>query len=435
MRATIRSLSIISLIILFACAACAQQADPLADTLAAIPGVKTVEKLAASEEGISNWLIMFEQPIDHENPWRGSFTQRMFLTHRDSAAPMVMITDGYNVDLNIRYELTNYLGANQLYIEHRYFGQSAPEKLDWQYLTIEQAAEDHHAIRTAFGSVYGDKWISTGISKGGQTALYYKYFYPQDVTATVAYVAPIALAQEDGRIWEFLAEVGSEECREEIAGFQRRVLENREAMLAFLKEFEEKYKQEFLLGREATLEIIVAEYPFSFWQFYKGLCGKHPGQEATAKELYDHLRKSVPFFLYTKKSWTGLQPAFYQFVTQIGYYGFEVDHLGDLIKHREMIDNRHFGPPGVELKYDGTLVHKMHPWLETRAQNVIYIYGALDTWSACAISPASSTNSFAVYQADGNHGTRIGSLTPEDRKRILDALAGWTGIEIHQEEK
>jgi hypothetical protein len=406
----------------------AAQDENLSDQLASIEGVISVEKLGTFEDGSSSWKLFFSQPVDHSNPEGPGLKQRMFLIHRDFSAPMVMITDGYSVNRNVPYELTSNLQANQLYIEHRYFGQSKPENADWKYLTITQAAEDHHAIREAFGSRYQQQWISTGISKGGQTALFYKFFYPQDVSATVAYVAPIVLAREDERPWDFVENIGTEECRAAIRDFQNAVLSRRAEIIPLLENYQERFKQKFLYGPSVTLEFLVAEYPFSFWQMYKGFCSRIPGNEASANELYQHLLQVVPSYLYTEATFASLAPAFYQFVTEIGYYGFRVDHLSGLLLHEAQLDNANFAPQNTDLTYSNELMLKIEEFLRTRAQNVIYVYGELDTWSACALKPAASTNSFAVYIKDGAHSSRIGNLSEEDREGVYSRIKCWIGM-------
>jgi len=70
------------------------------------------------------------------------------------------------------YELSEMLGANQLDVEHRFYGESIPEDFDWQYLTIEQATADYHHINDIFNTFYSKSWVSTGISKGGQTSIF-----------------------------------------------------------------------------------------------------------------------------------------------------------------------------------------------------------------------------------------------------------------------
>ena len=71
-------------------------------------------------------------------------------------------------------ELCPILQANQLFVEHRYFGKSVPDSVTWQDLTVENAAADQHHIVQIFKKIYTQKWVSTGISKGGETALYHR---------------------------------------------------------------------------------------------------------------------------------------------------------------------------------------------------------------------------------------------------------------------
>ena len=118
-----------------------------------------------------------------------------------------------------------------MYVEHRYFGPSTPNPVDWKYLTAEQDAGDYHYIRTLFGKVYKGKWIATGVSKGGQTATEYKVFYPDDVDVTIPYVAPINYARLDPRIDEHFKTVGTKEQRKQIKDIQLYLLKNKSHVL------------------------------------------------------------------------------------------------------------------------------------------------------------------------------------------------------------
>ena len=69
-------------------------------------------------------------------------------------APMVLMTAGYaNNWGDYRVELTQLLEANQLVVEHRFFGNSRPYPLDWSLLDIRQAAADHHRIVQDIGPI------------------------------------------------------------------------------------------------------------------------------------------------------------------------------------------------------------------------------------------------------------------------------------------
>ena len=56
-----------------------------------------------------------------------------------------------------------------------------------------------------------------GISKGGQTTIFHRYFYPADVDISVPYVAPLNLEYVDPRLDKFLNRVLIRSGREEQA--------------------------------------------------------------------------------------------------------------------------------------------------------------------------------------------------------------------------
>ena len=134
---------------------------------------------------------------------------------------------GYESTYKSITEPARLIGANQFDVEHRFFGESIPAGMDYKYLTIEQATADLHHIREVLGSVYKKDWISTGISKGGETTVYYRYFFPNDVKVSVPYVAPLALSMEDPRIYHFFDTVNTSEFRTAVLDLQTRMLKNR----------------------------------------------------------------------------------------------------------------------------------------------------------------------------------------------------------------
>ena len=126
-----------------------------------------------------------------------------------------------------RNEVEQILSANNIGVEYRYFGKSIPDSMQWEYLTIEQAAADLHAVNLLFKQLYKGKWFSTGISKGGQTTIYYKYFYPEDIDVAIPYVAPIDNALEDTRIYTFLDTIGTPGMQAEYPRFSGIFIEKR----------------------------------------------------------------------------------------------------------------------------------------------------------------------------------------------------------------
>ncbi len=111
--------------------------------------------------------LRIRQPLDHDNPATGHFYQRVFLLHKEFNKPVLLETEGYAARPDKISEITKLIDANQIIVEHRYFGESIPDSLDYQYLNIRQAAADHHRITQLFRQIYTGKWVTSGISKGG----------------------------------------------------------------------------------------------------------------------------------------------------------------------------------------------------------------------------------------------------------------------------
>jgi hypothetical protein len=158
-------------LILFVCTGVRAQTD-FEQRLLALPGLQTANKIAG-QAGQPVYELYFRQPLDHGDTTKGFFQQKVFLTHRGTEEPTVIVTEGYTAPGPRYYELSELLGANQLRVEHRYFGDSQPESGDFAYLNLKQATADYHHLRELFAELYPEKWVSTGISKGGATTVIY----------------------------------------------------------------------------------------------------------------------------------------------------------------------------------------------------------------------------------------------------------------------
>ena len=171
--------------------------------------------------------------------------------------------------MNPKYqeELTKLLDANLVFVEYRYFLESIPEPCNWDYLTAENSAYDLHNVNQTFKQLYTGKWISTGISKGGQTTMLYRAFFPDDVDISVPYVGPLCKGVEDGRHEPFLRKVGTKKERKKIEGFQLEVLKRKADMLPLLESFSKEKGLEYRIPIAEVLDYCVLEYPFALWQW------------------------------------------------------------------------------------------------------------------------------------------------------------------------
>ena len=259
----------------------------------------TISKMEAEEHYQQAYQIVLRSPLDHKNPEAGYFDHYVYLSHADVHQPVVLVTEGYSAKPRT-YELSKLIRANQVQVEYRFYGKSKPDPIQWEYLKNDQAIEDYHQLVVKLKDIYSGKWISTGISKGGETVLIYKSKYPDDVDVAVPYVAPLINGLEDPRTQEFIDTKGSDECRVKIVDFQRAVLKNREGMLEKMTSYSQEKEMHFtIVSQEETLEYAVLEYPFSFWQ-WGGVCDEIPGSDSSVEELFSYLIKIPGISLYIR---------------------------------------------------------------------------------------------------------------------------------------
>jgi hypothetical protein len=403
-------------------------ASELSDLLKTIPRIKQIREINAPNGFKEAYEIMFLQPLDHNNPNGESFLQRIWLSHRDFSMPVVFDTEGYSADYNYINELSTIIGANQIIVEHRFFGNSAPDSMQqkWIYLTIFQAANDHHAIHEAFKTIYKDKWISTGISKGGQTAVYYRSLFPNDVDVTVGYVCPIAFSPEDPRAYSFFNTVGTDDCREKVFKFQKAVLKNRNKIFPLFLDEVKSRGYVYDISLPAAFEYTVLEYAFSFWQWSCD-CDQIPTENASIKVLYNHLY-SISGFDYFSRS--DMETFFYQALTELGYYNYDITPFGNLIKYIDKPTYAFMAPKNVSITYNPKPLQDVNTFIQNEGNNILYIYGEFDPWSSCAANVSDKTNAVKIVKKGGNHTTRIFNMSDDEREIAYKTLEDWLNITI-----
>lgn len=403
----------------------------VSEQLKTIPGLE-VQVKDTSGSGFQNcFILQFEQDINHASATSKKFKQRVFLFHKNENLPTVFVTEGYEAAYasrkGFREELSKIYKANLVVVEHRYFGTSVPDSIDYTYLNLEQATADYHAIRQKLGDLYKGKWIATGISKGGQTSLSYRAFYPNDVDVTVAYVAPVNKSLTDPRIEKFLNNDGTVECRKKIYEFQLGLLKQEDTLVALYKQYAEKNKYTFCYDPRLMFEYEVLEYPFSFWQWGHGVCDSIPLANAKPERLLQELVDNVPLKYYTEKGIRASEAFFYQAYTELGFYEYNPEPFKNYLPQKEY-PNSLFAPHNAQLTFNPKTKEKVINYLNTSGNNIIYIYGELDPWSATAFTPNDKTNALKIVKPKGSHATRILNMAPGQQQKIYSTLESWIGI-------
>jgi hypothetical protein len=375
------------------------------------------------------YQMILKQPLDHSNPEAGFFNHYIYLSHSDYNKPTVLITEGYGAR-HRTYELSEMLKSNQVMVEYRFYGKSRPTPIQWEYLTNDQAIADYHSIVTKLKQLYKNKWLSTGISKGGETVLIYKSKYPKDIDVAVPYVAPLINTQEDPKTEQHINTIGTDECRSKILKYQRHILENRAAVLEELERFSEEKKMSFTeVSLEEALEYAVLEFPFSFWQ-WGGKCEDIPDASANPVALFNYVNQIVGFSFYNDKTYYRLLPSYYQHMKELGYYGFDTTPVKDLIKVVHKPTNMRFAPKDVNIVYNPNYIKKVRDYAENKGDNILYVYGEYDTWGACAPTPKPNVDALKMVLKGGSHSTRIKHFSESDQQKVYSKLQDWLGDAI-----
>lgn len=414
-------------------AACSDATGPgsrdLLDRLNALPGV-TATEIPPHYGYARQFALEITQPVNHDDPKGPTFVQRAWLSHAGEDRPMVFGAYGYGASEESGEELAGILQANGLYVTHRYFPGSRPLPTDWRWLDIRQAAADHHRIVTLLKEIYPGKWVSAGASKSGMTPLFHRRFYPSDVDATVAYVAPLMFDLGDPRFLPWLAATGSAEEKAAIHGFQRRLLEREDELLPLFRAWFAANGLTLSLPAGPMFEDAVDSYEWGYWQRHIWTPGDIPGPDTPPDAWINHLATTVRLH-YSSDPWRDYFKAYvYQVHTQLGGPAVDVSHLDGLFRQQPLDPRVEYDfPAGLSLAWDGgAAMRDVAQWLRTQGDRVVLIYGGVDPWTGGAIDVALNPRVVKVVHPGGDHQTRIGSLGAADRAQVLGALESWLGM-------
>jgi hypothetical protein len=393
-----------------------------------LPGV-TVEEKATQDEELHYFVLQFTQPVDHTDPSQGTFQQKVSLLHRSDLArvPMVIHTSGYSdYTLDRPVELTKLLAANQVSIEHRYFGTSRPMPTDWTKLTIAQAAADEHEVIAALRTIYAGAFISTGGSKGGMTAVFHRRFYPDDVDGTVAYVAPISFGAPDPRYARHLSGIGPISCRQKVQDLAVELLANRrQAMYARAESQTEHSYTRVKLG--AALEAAIVALEWTFWQFSgKPDCNSVPPTTADDETLFAFLDKISPVSDNDDERLRGSEAYYYQSYAELGYPDAGANYLAPYLRYTDADYANEL--PGPAPTYNSSAMIDIQEYVEDHGDRLLFVYGEWDPWTGGKFAIGEATDSLLLIVDDGTHWAKLANLKLSDRELAFTKLMHWTGV-------
>jgi hypothetical protein len=401
--------------------------------LCKLQGISNVSKLESTQYS-EKYVIKVKQNVDGTDDSKGTFDQRVIVGFRGYDRPTVIVTEGYSADysLNPRYEeeLCRLFNANLVFCEYRYFSESVPSPCNWDYMTVDNSLLDLHNVRQTLGELFTGKWISTGISKGGQTTMFYRATFPDDVDVSVSYVAPLNKNVEDGRHEPFLyKKVGTREERATILNAQREILKRKPQLIRQFEDYcnDKGYKYNASIGE--IYDYCVLEYPFALWQWGTPV-STIPSADSSNDAWFAHfIKTSSPDYFSCPNQYL---PFFVQAARELGYYGYSTKGLEDVcdLKNTKGYLNKLMLPKGLSnIKFDKSLYKRTVKFLEKNDPTHIFIYGEIDPWTASGVAgwlDCSNKENMRVYvQPRGSHTARISNMPENTKNEIISIITNW----------
>ncbi|MBZ3900904.1 MULTISPECIES: S28 family serine protease [Streptomyces] len=406
------------------------------DRLLAIKGVSLIQE--KPYPGYRFFVLNFTQPVDHRNPKKGTFQQRITVLHKDTARPTVFYTGGYSVSTNPgRREPTQIVDGNQVSMEYRFFSPSRPDPADWSKLDIWQAASDQHRIFRALRKIYRENWVSTGGSKGGMTATYYERFYPHDMDGVVAYVAPNDVVnKEDSAYDRFFAKVGTKECRDRLNAVQREALVRREPLEKKYAEVAaaEGFTFDTVGSLDKAYEAVVLDYVWGFWQYsLLADCDSDvipkDAKKATDDEIWTSIDTISGFSFYTDQGLEPYTPYYYQAGTQLGAPTIDFPHIEKKYIRYGYQPPRNFVPRDISMKFQPQAMRDVDTWVRDNAKQMLFVYGQNDPWGAEPFHLGKKARDSYVFTAPGaNHGANVAGLVEAQKDLATARILKWAGV-------
>ena len=407
------------------------QETQLYKQIKSLRGVIDVKPLKFNTNFKEKYLVELKQWLDANDTTAGWFAQRVYVSHFSYDAPTVIVTEGYTGDYagyeSYTEEIAKLFHTNQIVVEHRYFGTSTPKELNWKYLTTTNAAADHHHVTELFKTIYTHKWIATGISKGGETALIYRTLYPNDVDISVCYVAPLSFSVEDGRHEPFIAnQVGTAKDRAKVQEFQLQILKRRTKLMPMFKSFCDDKHYTFNLPLDEIYDYCVLEFSFSFWQWgWKP--ATIPVKKASDLDMFNYLIRVCSPDYFALEEMEPTKAFFVQAARELGYYGYDTRPFQKYLKittAKSYLD-KIFMPKDYRVAFDSTIAQRCAKFLRDNDPQMIFIYGEYDPWSAAAVNFDHKTNLYKAVCPEGSHRSRIASLPAAMKEEVIGRIKKW----------
>ena len=185
------------------------------------------------------------------------------------------------------------------------------------------------------------------------------------------------------------------------------------------------------MGLPKAYEYGVLEYPYAFWQ-YGTKPSDTPPADSPVRTLADHYNRVGTLRYYSDQGKKQFEPFLYQAFTEIGYYNYDITDFKQYMKALTQPTNLDICPDEARDKivYNPATMAFVYNFLQYKANNVVYIYGDLDAWSATQMQLIGRTNAIKIVVKDAHHGARISGFSPEQKDLFYKKMEEWLGMNL-----
>ena len=289
----------------------------------------------------------------------------------------------------------------------------------------------------------------------------YAYYFPEDMRAYAAYVAPCPVGTEDPRFYEFVyTKIGDDaygpeqaaELRGLITDFQVDLLKYKQTLLPVL--------EETALGQMGCIfqaqtpldqlyDVIVLEFAAQFWQYQRvsfedlrailempdgtpeALQAKQEAEFAMLMQIQTPMDWSINFFAW---------PYYVNAVTTYGQYHYDFSWpraalaaagVEDTLSVTEALEDGLLWrlvfteEQRAAFTYDGAFAESLAASIDTTEAKHLMVYGATDPWISLRLPETDNPNVAVFVHPTEPHSAMISTMPEALQAEAIAVLQGW----------
>ena len=203
------------------------------------------------------------------------------------------------------------------------------------------------------------------------------------------------------------------------------MLKNKQSYLPEFIRLAEKKNLTYNMGIEKAFDLLVFEYSFAFWQWGNIDCNDIIMEPDNPENMVKHLDKVTGIDWISEQGISKIFAFYYQALLEIGFYGYNIEPFKEFTDYTANPTFTFTLPESMNVIYNPVPMQKVDHFIRHEAENMIFIYGETDPWSATAVDLTYNTNSIKIIKPGGSHTTRIGNLPEEQKNLVIETLKNW----------